>query len=60
MDLHSSMGMGAVSEDKRLQAFFYRAVVETRVLNLKERREREDLKLYYLLFGPTCVFGRFG
>jgi hypothetical protein len=54
------MGIGAVSEERQLEGFCYRDVVETRVLNLKERRESEDLKLAYLFCWPTCFSGRFG
>lgn len=47
-----SPGMGTENEERQQHVFCYRAVVETRLLDLKERRENEDLKLVYLLPQP--------
>ena len=54
------MGIGAVSEERQLEGFCYRDVVETRVLNLKERREsrcHQPAWLAYLLLCQTWLVG---
>lgn len=52
-DLLSPLGIGAESKERQQHVVCYRAVVETRVLDLKERRGNEDLKLTQLLCWPT-------
>ena len=49
-DLLSSLGMRAESEERSQNRVCYRAGNETGGLGVEGRREREDLKLIYLLW----------
>lgn len=59
-DLLSSLGMRAESEERSQNRVCYRAGNETGGLGVEGRREREDLKLIYLLWCPPCFSGRLG
>lgn len=59
-DLLSPLGIGAESEERPQKVVCYTAGDKTGGVDMRERREFEDLKLAYALSWTTCFSGRLG